>query len=284
MSKVRRSALAGLLAVGLLATAGCGESDDDGSEEDTGGAEMQEDVSEDTGQKDAGMSDADGESTLPEGFSFASSYKMRFSEFAFSDDSPGADANIFLEDFLDQSREFPIVVLLHLKKIDAEAETAKLRGGAGLKVDKQCAPTEMMECQYKWDPMSEEKYSDIELDSETGEITGGLDRLDFVGTTQFESGETEKFILPINDITFSEASLRPVDDGVKIEGATLKGYVTKEAADKAVVKLSSGSDGIKISALLDPEEMNHDVDGDGTNDAWWLSATFTARETRIKGN
>lgn len=234
----------------------------------------------DAGMADAGATGGGGE-PLPGDFSFDSQYEMRFTSFEFTEESPGSAANGFLEQFFDQSKSYPIVVLMHMKRLDPDAGTLRMRGGAGLKVDTSAACDE--ECQYKWDPMSPDEYYSMSLNAETGSIRGGLDKLDFVGTTEFANGDVEKFVLPIRDLIFTDAHLRPDDgsDEVLIENGRLEGFVTLEAAEKAKVRVSSGSQGVKISALLQKDRMNYDSNGDGELDSWCLQANFSASETTI---
>lgn len=298
------------LALGV-GVAGCTPGDSE-TEEDAGtegGDEMDTSVSFD--------------SSLPDDFEFAESYEMRFTAFEFTDESPGQAANPVIERYLDQAEEYPIVVLLHIKEIDPEKGTAKLRGGAGLKVDRQCVPKEGEECEYKWDPEGEfipgggieavdncadrigegefpgadagglgdtgtvgdggsEDYAEIELDPRTGEVRGGLAQLDFIGTTQFEDGSIEKFTLPINDLVFRDAYLRPTEDGsgVEVKTGRIRGYITEEAAEKNKVQISPDDDPIPIADVI-AQDLNYDADQDGTLDSWCMEATFSAGETNI---
>ncbi|MFB6350408.1 MAG: hypothetical protein ABEN55_09760, partial [Bradymonadaceae bacterium] len=89
-----------------------------------------------TGSSDAGTD----EPTLPADFTFSDEYEMRFTDFSFDEESPGSNANSILQDYLDQARDYPVIMLLHLDNVDPEAGTVDLRGGAGLKVDKKCDP------------------------------------------------------------------------------------------------------------------------------------------------
>lgn len=230
----------------------------------------------------SGGMDAGSEPMLPANFMFQKQYEMRFTEFAFTEDSPGSAANSILEMFLDQSKEYPIIVLLHLKKVDPSGGEAKLRGGAGLKVDKKCDPS-ASDCKYKWDPKTPDKYNDVELDSDTGEIKGGLDQLNFIGTTKFASGEIEKFTLPIHDIFFRDAYLGPGMDGAVIEDGLIEGFVTEEDAENSKVSITESST-LPISDLLGKENMNYDSDDDGEVDSWCLQASFSAKETTIVEN
>jgi hypothetical protein len=220
---------------------------------------------------------------LPEDFTFDSEYEMRFTEFEFTESSPGYNANILLQDFLDQSREYPIIVLLHLDNVDPEKGTTDLRGGAGLKVDTKCDPA-ASDCEYKWDPMSPESYREVELNPETGELRGGLEKLDFIGTVPQENDETEKFTIPIRDIYFHDAYLEPTEDGVAVTGGRVEGYVTREAAEESIVRLNSAGEGTPVADLLYQDGKNpvrYDADGDGEADSWCLSAEFSAEETTI---
>lgn len=305
----------------------------------------------DSGGPEDTVSDADIEvgGELPDDFMFASEYEMRFTSFKFTDSSPGTVANNVISRYLDQSRKFPLVVLLRLEDLDPSAGTAMLRGGAGLKVDKKCIPNDTRECRYQWDPKSsfqgsagpgsgsfencadeigegklpenvsmdagdsgsmgdadsgldagdigmdvaepdtsdagtidpDSQYTEIALDSETGELRGGLARLNFVGTTEFQDGTIKKFILPIRQIVFRDAYLRPTDDGeVVIQRGRIRGYITIEDARTTKVQIQSGADPVAISQLL-TKEPNYDSDDDGVRDSWCMEGRFSAGETEI---
>ena len=235
---------------------------------------------------DAGNAGADAGSApmLPGSFTFDSEYEMRFTDFAFTDDSPGSAANGILQNYLDQKKDYPIIVLLHLKNIAAQMGTADLRGGAGLKVDKKCDPS-ASDCEYKWDPMSPDTYNEISVDDQTGELRGGLQKLNFIGTTEFEDGSIDKFTLPIYDLYFTNSYLGPASsgDGVVIEQGHIEGYVTEQDADNAKVSIVQGNT-VPISDLLNKNKMNYDSDDDGEVDSWCLTATFSAKETKIVQN
>jgi hypothetical protein len=220
---------------------------------------------------------------LPEEFTFESEYEMRFTEFEFTEDSPGYNANVLLQNFLDQSRDYPIIVLLHLDDVDPDAGTIDLRGGAGLKVDTKCNPG-VSGCKYEWDPMSPASYREIDLNPATGELRGGLEKLDFIGTVPQENDETEKFTIPIRDIYFHDAYLESTEDGVAVTGGRVEGYVTREAAEESTVRLNSAGEGTPVADLLYQDGKNpvrYDADGDGEADSWCLSAEFSAEETTI---
>ncbi|MFB6350409.1 MAG: hypothetical protein ABEN55_09765, partial [Bradymonadaceae bacterium] len=141
-------------------------------------------------------------------------------------------------------------------------------------------------CKYQWDPMSPESYNQVALEADTGELRGGLEKVNFVGTNANAKKESDdrKFILPIRDIFFSDAYLSPDGDQVVVNGGHVEGYVTKEDAENARVILTEGSEGTKVSELLGTDEMNYDADGDGAVDSWCLSASFSAKETTIVQN
>ncbi len=262
---------------------------------DTSGRLDADATAADTGDSeplDAGAPDAGEAPMLPDGFTFDSEYQMRFSDFEFLESSPGSNANDILENFLDQSEKYPIIVLLHLDDVSPDEGTIDLRGGAGLKVEPECDPSDSG-CEYTWDTSQlevddpEELYHEIELNPQTGELRGGLEKLDFIGTVPQEGAENEKFTIPIRDIYFHDAYLEPTDDGVEVEGGRVEGYVTREAAEDSRVKLSPdnpSSEGIPVADLLYQNGQNpvrYDADGDGDADSWCLSAKFSAVETTI---
>jgi hypothetical protein len=233
-----------------------------------------------TSAPDAGM---EGYEPLPESFSYASEYSMRFTDFQFAESSTGASVNFAITNFLEQQKEYPIVVLMHFRDFDLQAETVELRGGAGVKVDKECNPTDRPsgECNYDWDPNTPERYRQIQIDAETGELDGGLESLKFVARTEID-GEVKVTNITIRDLVFTDAALRPDDsgDGVAIDRGVLEGYITYEDASNAKVKLPGGV-GIPVSDLLKRGQLNYDSDGDGELDAWCLEGTFSADETNI---
>jgi len=220
---------------------------------------------------------------LPEGWSFESEYSLRFTKFALDPGAPLNGLNNLLDkNIKNQDDRYPIVVLLSLSDVDADNSSLALRGGAGLKSDLDCLPSLGDDCAYKWDPDDlGEVVEGAEFDASTGELTAGLPSLDFIVT--FETGgSTLKSAIPISDLTLTGA-LRPVAEGseVSIENGVLEGYITKEAADLAEIQLTTGSDPIILSQLLKTTPLTSDLDGDGENDAWFLTGTFIAVEADI---
>jgi hypothetical protein len=279
-SRIARWLAACSLLVATGAGLGCGGGNNGGN--DAGG--------NGSGSADAGSSNAGGGAAcspdagtcqLPSDFSFESQYEMRFTKFQFTEDSPGSSlVNPLIEQFLEQKREYPVVVLMHLRKLDAEAGTVEIRGGAGLKVDKGCKPSDQEGgCEYEWEDDASSTYYDIQLDGETGRLQGGLDELDFVATVKQEGGGTRKFTIPIKGLELKQTYLQPDGEGgVAISGGRLSGYVTKEDAENTTAPQVE----IKLSKVFENDTgPNFDSNGDGTKDAWKLSATFSAGEAQI---
>ncbi len=273
-----------ILSLALLttgATVGCGggsESDDmNDSQGNTADAGMSGDASSGACTPDSGMCQ------LPSDFSFESQYEMRLTDFKFKDGTPGSDVNALLQAFLDQSRRFPVVVLLRMRKIDLDNGTVEVRASAGLKVDPGCNPEETEGgCDYKWEPEAESNYREVQINAENGRLQGELDSLDFVATVEKEDGGTRKFTIPIQGITLKQTYLQPDGEGeVVIRNGGLEGYVTEEDAKNAIAPQVE----IPLSDVLGQKtdgEPNFDADDDGTEDAWKLKATFSAQETTIQ--
>lgn len=220
---------------------------------------------------------------LPDSFSYESEYSLRFTDFQFAESSAGSSVNSIISGFFDQSREYPIVVLTFFRNFNSQAGTVELRGGAGVKVDKECNPEERPdgECNYDWDPETPERYREIPLDPETGKLEGGLESLKFVARTQV-GDELSVTTLTIRDLVFTDAALRPVEEGsdeVGIDSGILEGYITYEDAEDATVNV--GGTLIPVSDLLKRDRLNYDANGDGELNAWCMQGSFSARETNI---
>jgi hypothetical protein len=227
---------------------------------------------------------------VPDDWEYGSEYHLRFTSFELDRESPGYNLNGLLKTNIDRQYEkYPIVVLIHLRDIDTAAGELSLRGGAGLKADLQCDAELDGYCEYQWDPDSPASYYDgTPFDADTGEIAGAIEHLDFIATFELDDG-VNKAVIPVQEIEF-DATVFPyttVDHNgdavveVGIDDARLTGYVTEEDADNSEIQIQQGGDPIKLSSVLDKDDMNHDVDGDGTDDAWMLEGTFSARQTVV---
>jgi hypothetical protein len=232
-----------------------------------------------------------GEVAVPDDWTYESEYSLRFTSIVLDEESPQSNLlNAVLETNIDdQNQKYPVVVLLHLKNIDPDANTFDLRGGAGLKANLECLPELDGPCDYKWDPSSSPDYTvGATFDEETGELTAELASLGFVAT--FESGgELLKSVIPLTDLTLDGSLVRSAHENaegevvveVSMTDAQLDGFVTGTAAKDAEIQLSPGAPPIILYDLLGEENMNADLDGDGTNDAWHLSGVFSAIEATI---
>jgi hypothetical protein len=202
---------------------------------------------------------------------YEDSYQMRFTDMKFKPATPGVNLNLVLAGRFDQTLEYPVIVLFEIFSIDTEAETAKIRGGSGEKTD-------TME-QYTWFEMGGPASYDAELLPETGALVGTIDALDFRAQFKVDT-EVKTTTLPIKEIVF-DANLTTTDDGsIEIVDGELEGYITLEDARMAEVDLGTGST-TTVAKALKEENMNLDLDEDGTNDAWSMEAFFDARETTI---
>ena len=204
---------------------------------------------------------------------FESEYALRFNEFEFLDGSPGHELNELIKSFLDQSRDYPIIVLLELMELDAQAGDVRVRGGAGLHAE--------TEGEYVWDDEVEEPdETDASIDEE-GRLQAELGLLNFVATVQTED-DTLKTVIPIRDIEL-EATIRADEDGSNpcIDDGELQGYVVQEEVEDVRIALQEGASGTRLELVLGEENINADYSGDGEDDAWWMEAEFSAEETVI---
>lgn len=204
---------------------------------------------------------------------YKSGYGLKLTSFQFSADSPGKSLNGVLSQNFDTDLNYPILVLLEFDNLNVEAGTVDVRGGSGLKTETQG--------QYKWDAdMADQEFEPGTINA-TGQVDAVLPLLNFVATIETET-EVIKSVIPIRSLTF-DARLRAQADGTEpsITNGLLEGYVTREDGENTRIVLSPGSAGVKLTQVLGVANINHDSDGDGTNDAWMLKATFDAEETVI---
>lgn len=199
-----------------------------------------------------------------------SEYQMLFTDFSFTH-NPGMSLNSLLRTNLDQTLEYPIVVLVDLREIDVEAGTLQMRGGSGLKTD--------TDGEYRWDPdASADEHVDGTVSAE-GRLEAVLPVLDFVATIVSEDG-TSKTSIPIRQLEV-DAFLRGDGEGsLFITDGVLTGYLTLEDGNAAEVALSP-TQVVSLTTVLQTRNLNYDSTGDGDNDAWQLRAKFSAEETII---
>lgn len=227
---------------------------------------------------------------IPADWEYPSEYSFRFTDFQLDNNSPGSFLNSLLDENIhDQGKKYPIVVLVHFKNIDPANKTLDLRGGAGEKVDLECLPEFDGECEYKWDPKSSPDYTvGSTFDPETGDLNASLDALDFI--TTFESGsELLKSKIPITNLKLigklTPVAYKDAAGNVQVEltiqDAALQGYITEADAKDARVILRPGDPGAILYDVLLVNPLNADLDNDGTKDAWYLTGTFSAKQTTI---
>jgi len=212
------------------------------------------------------------------GKEYRSSYTLRFDSMAFDAGSIAFGLNGILQQNFDQSLDYPIVVLVEVRAIDAVAGTGEIRGGSGLK-------TGTAE-QYIWDPEGDDHYDDGTLVAATGRFEGVLETLMFVATFVTETDE-QKMPIPIRQLEF-QANLELSEDAstASISNGRIAGYLTKADGDIAQVQIVPGGTPISITNLFKETKLNYnsttgEIVPEGEGDSWWLTAGFTAIPTTI---
>ena len=203
---------------------------------------------------------------------YEAGYQMRFTSIAFVTVDPILRAlNGILAENFDQELDFPIVALIDIKDLDADAGTFQLKGGSGLKT--------LTPEVYEWDPQTPDTYSEATIDGDTAAFDGLIERFVFVAV--FESdGEVQRTELILHDLEFT-GNLDETDGVVTIPNGMLKGFVKKEEADVTEIELTPGNV-VTLTEVLKEDKLNFDFDEDGTNDSWELEARFTAEPTEIR--
>ncbi len=208
------------------------------------------------------------------GVEYADEYETRFDTLEFGN-QPAAKLNMLVSNSLDQSIEFPIIVLLQFTDFDTEAGTLMLEGGAGLKTD--------TEGTYEWDPDSEAEGTEGTIEPASGNFEAQIDYFGFVATFRFED-EVNKTIIPINALDIS-GQLALEDDGAtaRVANGEMSGYVTKEDGDSTEIALTPGSDPITLTQIFGADALNYDsTTGEETElgaenaDSWYVTGTYTA--------
>lgn len=213
-----------------------------------------------------------GEVMPPE--TYEDEYQFIFTRMAFLNEGATYKLlNNLIRDNLDQALDSPIIVLVDFQSVDPDGGTLEMRAGAGLKTE--------TEGEYVWDPETPEEYSEGTIDPDTGRVEGVLPKFVFTATVEGPD-ETFKVGLPINELQFS-GNLKAEGDGeiVIIEDGFIKGYITLEDGNNVELALVPGGETSTLTEILKEENLNHDSDDDGTNDAWMLEAEFTAAPTNI---
>lgn len=261
-----------LLALCLaFASVGCGG--DDGAEATAG--------ANNGASNDAGSTDGPGEGggdVDNTGVAYAERYQQRFTSLRFDQGTAAAGLNGILKSNFDQSLEYPIIVLLDLQGIDAEAGTLKVRGGSGLKGS--------AEGEYTWHPDAAETLYDGTLEAESGALHFEVDRFEFIATFVLED-DVREVVLPIQDLSF-DGNVKLNEDGSEAEivGGRLAGYLTKEDGDETGVVLVPGSEPVYLTELFGADRLNYDTSTGmiveaGQGDAWFLTASFETTPTTI---
>lgn len=212
---------------------------------------------------------------------FESEYELIFNEFAFDPGTPGSSLNTTLAPFMDQERNFPIIVLVELTEIDADEGEVTIRAGAGLHAGEPGGG------EYIWDDELEEpETTQGELDP-TGWLSATLPTFNFVATMETEDEDNLKTIIPIRELQL-DAMLATQADGSdpEITDGDLEGIIWYEDIKDLEIVVVPGNPGIPMSQALGQDAMNFDYSPDGTDcdgeaDAWLMSATFSAEETVI---
>lgn len=209
---------------------------------------------------------------------YLDAYQLRFESLVFDQGSAGFSLNSILSQNFDQQLDVPIVVLVELRSIDAEAGSFEIRGGSGLKTE--------TEGSYEWDPGGEEVYEPGQLVAETGAVSGTITRLDFVATIPTET-DVQKVVIPIRELQF-EGNLVLNEDGseAEIPNGRLEGYLTREDGDMTEIRITPTAAPVSVTNLFREDNLNYDVASqsivpEGEGDAWYLTADFSAIQTTI---
>lgn len=201
-----------------------------------------------------------------------SNYQLIFRDMIFNQGSPGSGTlNNVLRKSFRMDQEYPTIILVDIKDVDAEAGTTKVKGGAG--------EITAVDGEYKWDAETPDVYYDGTLNKDTGVVTGTFADFKFIATIPTE-GEPLRVILPIQDLSFSaKLTTAASGGGVVIEGGEMTGYLTKAQGDTIEIFINGMT--LTLTSLLKESTLNLDTDGDDVNDAWKLEATFKAESAKI---
>lgn len=257
-----------LCALLLILSTGCPSNNDNNT---NNGANNTPDMTADTGSDE--QSDLSGP---PE--TYESDYQMVFTLMSFDNGTPGGGSSILntvLKKSFSKTQEIPTTILIDIKDIpvDEGLVALKVRSGAGVLT--------AVDGEFKWDPETSETYYDGTLEKSTGQLDATFESFNFIATIPTE-GDPLRVILPISDLKVDALVTATATGGLAIQGGKLKGYLTKEEADLIEIAVTPTSDPVKLTTLLKEEDLNRDLDNDGTNDAWDLTATFNASPAIIK--
>lgn len=228
------------------------------------------------GEADAGNNgvSADVDNTDAE---YASEYETIFDSLAFSN-APANKLNNLVANNLNQTLEFPIIVLLQVDQFDLDAGTLMLRGGSGLKTETEGV--------YEWDTTAESQETAGTLTPSTGEFAAQIADFGFVATFKFEN-DVNKVTLPIKDLNIT-GKLALADGGAtaSVVDGHMEGILTKEDGDATMITLSPGGSPISITSLFNENTLNWDTTTSaeveaGTGDAWFIVGDYTAASVEI---
>lgn len=257
--------IVGLLCIVLIGVlVACGD-DDKPAENNNGGNNT---------LTDAGDTDKDTSQNV--NADYKSEYQLRFTSFAFNGDSPGKSLNGVLAQNFDQEKKFPVIILVEMQDLDVAKQSVSVRGGSGLKTD--------VSGTYKWDPDGDVDELTTGKIEANGKLDATLPKLDFVASFEDQNGEPLKTIIPIKGLSL-KGHLSAKEDGSEptIDDGILEGYVTLEDGDATVVVIPLGTSvsELPLTNVFQKKNLNYSVNNDGVMDAWKLTASFTAVETKI---
>lgn len=213
------------------------------------------------------------------GVEYADEYETRFDTLVFGN-PPANKLNNLVANSLDQTKEFPIIVLLQFTDFDVDAGTVLLEGGAGLKTETEGV--------YEWDPDGDSQGTEGTLEATSGSFEATIDEFNFIATFRFED-QVNKTIIPIKALDIA-GQLTLEDDGAtaRVSNGEMSGYVTKEDGDNTEISLVPGNEPISLTQIFGGDALNYDstageeVDiGDPNADAWYVTGTYTAVPTDI---
>lgn len=269
MNAMRRWFSVVLVATALvMGSVACGEGEDETNGDENQPTQNQNDPNDN--QSPNGEIGECGEAAEPD---FADGYDLLFSHFAFKEDSPGASLNDIIAEYLDQSQDYPIIVLVELTDIDTDAQEMTIRGGAGLHAEG--------DGEYRWDDELEEPDSTAGTFEADGSFEATLPVFEFVASIETEE-EVLKTIITIRDLEV-DATLRAAEDGSSpcVDDGELDGVILKEDVEDVKIRINPDADGIPLPQVLGEDNMNYDYSGDGEDDAWDMEAVFQAEQTVI---
>ena len=256
-----RTPLAALLAAALLCMAGCSGDDESSNPAPT----------PDAGAVDSGGTDA-GDSSVE----LAMNYQFRFDDMFLSGSAAAAYDVLesIIRSNIDPSApgvETPVLVLLDIVDLDADAGTFRIRAGSGVKT--------ATAGEYAWDEATPDVYYDGSVDAETGVMSATID--EFIFIVNGLDDPPAQVPLLIRDLDFqarvsSNEGGEPVLSDGSLSGRIAQADIEGESI-VAVMDLPAQA----LTDLLGTSNLDTDADSDGTNESWSLDSTFSAESTTI---